>query len=103
MPEEKKVIIDAVSATIKDPASAKYRWSKFHPNVMPGEQNNYCAIVNAKSSHAPYSGLQAYVVAVQLSGGRITSAVVGAIAGGKDITVIRKICQRYGLDPNDAV
>src|SRR5262245_6402854 len=67
MPEEKKVIMDAVSATIKDPASAKYRWSKFHPNTMPGEQNNYCAIVNAKSSHGPYSGLQAYVVAVQLS------------------------------------
>ena len=102
-PDEKKVIVDAVAAAIKDPASAKYRWSKYGRGGRPGASENYCAMVNAKSQYGPYSGLQAYVVSVSLTNGRITSAVVGAIAGGKDIPVIRKICQRYGLDPNDAV
>lgn len=101
-PEEKQVIVNAVSATIKDPTSAHYRWAKFHAGALSGS-NNYCAMVNAKSQYQPYSGWQAYVVSVNLSNGRISSAVVGAIAGGKDIPVIRKICQRYGLDPNDAV
>jgi hypothetical protein len=29
----------------------------------------------------------------------MTSAVVGLIAGGKDVGIVRKMCQKYGLDP----
>jgi hypothetical protein len=60
-------------------------------------------MVHAASPHPAYSGWQAYVVSVTVTNGAITSAVVGAIAGGKDIPVVNKICKRYGLDANDAV
>ena len=33
----------------------------------------------------------------------MTSAVIGAIAGGNDMPVIKKMCKRYGLDPANAV
>jgi hypothetical protein len=29
----------------------------------------------------------------------MTSAVVGLIAGGKDVEIVRKMCKKYGLDP----
>jgi hypothetical protein len=29
----------------------------------------------------------------------MTSAVVGLIAGGKDVVIVRKMCKKYGLDP----
>jgi hypothetical protein len=102
-PEEKQVIVDGVSASIKDPASAKFKWAKFPRSVGLSDSVNYCAMVNAKSQYPAYNGWQAYVAVVSIRGGRIASAVVGAIAGGKDIPIIRKMCKRYGLDPNDAV
>lgn len=35
-------------------------------------------------------------------GGRVSSAVVGLIAGGKDAALVSKMCAKYGLNPNDA-
>ncbi len=60
---------------------------------------NYCGTVNAKSPYPAYSGWQAYIVEGRISGGKMTSAVVGLIAGGKDVGIVRKMCQKYGLDP----
>jgi hypothetical protein len=102
MPDEKKVIADAVGVAIPDPASAKYRWSRFR-STSSGGSGNYCAMVNAKSQHPAYSGWQAYIVSVGVTNGRVTSAVIGAIAGGHDIPVIKNLCKRYGLDPSEAV
>jgi hypothetical protein len=59
-------------------------------------------MVNAKSPYPAYSGQQAYILEAVISGGKISSAVVGLIAGGKDIEIVRKMCSKYNLDPNDA-
>jgi hypothetical protein len=97
LPEEKQVITKAVSLSIINPASAQFRW----PQIANTEDGsiNYCGMVNAKSSFPAYSGWQAYIVEGTISGGKMTSAVVGLIAGGKDTDIVRKMCKKYGLDP----
>jgi hypothetical protein len=100
-PEEKKIIADAVGRVIKEPGSAKFRWAKF-PAAASGDVN-YCASVNAKSPLPGYSGNQLYIAVVGTENGRVKSAVVGAIHGGSDAHVVRNLCKRYGLNPDDAV
>ena len=99
--EEKKVIIDAVAPSLRDPKSAKYRWTKF-PIVVTEDSVNYCALVNAKSPHAAYDGEQAYIVETKIVGRHVVSAVIGLIAGGKDREIVANMCAKYGLDPNKA-
>jgi hypothetical protein len=98
LPEEKQVISKAVSLSIVNPGSAQYRW----PQIANTEDGsiNYCGMVNAKSSFPSYSGWQAYIVEGTISGGKMTSAVVGLIAGGKDVEIVKKMCKKYGLDPS---
>ncbi len=99
-PPEKKIITEAVALSIKDPASAQYRWPKI-PNSAEGSVN-YCGMVNAKSPYPAYSGWQAYIVEATVTGGKVSSAVVGLIAGGKDVEIVRKMCKKYDLDPGAA-
>jgi hypothetical protein len=99
--DEKKVIIAAVAPSLRDAAAAKYHWAKFP--AMPSDTSpNYCATVDAKSPYAAYNGRQAYIVEVGLTGGYVTSATLGLIAGGKDAALVSKMCEKYGLDPNKA-
>ena len=100
-PDEKKAIIAAVAPSLRDPASAKYRWAKF-PEYSLANTVNYCATVDAKSPYAAYDGRQAYIVEAKVSGGTVTSAIMGLIAGGKDVALVSKMCAKYGLDPNNA-
>jgi hypothetical protein len=100
-PSEKKAIVDAVSQSLRDPGSAKYRWAKV-PMVVTDDSINYCATVDAKSPYPAYNGKQAYIVEAHISGGHVTSAVMGLIAGGKDAGIVAKMCAKYGLDPNNA-
>jgi hypothetical protein len=97
LPEEKQVISKAVSLSIVNPGQAQYRWPQI-ANTEDGSVN-YCGMVNAKSAYPAYSGWQAYIVEGSVSGGKLTSAVVGLIAGGKDTEIVRKMCKKYGLDP----
>jgi hypothetical protein len=83
-PEEKKVIMDAIASSLRNGSV------------------NYCATVDAQSPHAAYNGRQAYIVTAQMSGNRVSSAVIGLIAGGKDFALVTKMCARYGLDPGNA-
>ncbi len=99
-PQEKKIIADAVAPSIRDPGSAKYRWNKISASAEGA--TNYCAMVNAKSPYPAYNGWQAYIVEARVVGGRVSSAVVGLIAGGKDAALVAKMCAKYGLNPNDA-
>lgn len=100
--DEKKVITESLSENIADPAKAKYLWSPFPANAPSNGQAHYCAAVNAKSPHAAYSGLQPYLVQVQVSNGKIVSSVIGAIAGGTDGRIVRNLCAKHGLNPSDA-
>lgn len=101
-PDEKKVIADAVGRVIKEPSSAKFRWAKFPANAGGGDVN-YCASVNAKSALPGYSGNQLYIAVVGTESGRVKTAVVGAIHGGSDAHVVRALCKRYGLNPDNAL
>jgi hypothetical protein len=100
-PEEKKAIVDAVAPSLRDAAAAKYHWAKF-PAITTENSVNYCATVDAKSPYAAYDGRQAYIVEAQLTGGKVTSATMGLITGGKDLPLVSKMCAKYGLDPNKA-
>jgi hypothetical protein len=97
-PDEKKAIITAVAPNLKDPDAARYHWVKFPTNAS-GDSVNYCATVDAKSPYPPYSGRQAYIVELDMSGNHITAAEMGLIAGGKDAALVTKMCAKYGLDP----
>jgi hypothetical protein len=100
-PEEKKVIMDAVAPSLRDAGSAKYHWAKF-PAVVTQGSVNYCATVDGQSPYAAYNGRPAYVVTAEMSGNRVSSAVLGLLAGGKDFALVTKMCAKYGLDPKDA-
>ncbi len=98
-PAEKKAIIEAVAPSLRNPGSAKYRWAKF-PVVVTDTSVNYCAVVNADSPYPAYNGEQAYIVEARMTGNKVTSAVMGLIAGGKDRAIVATMCAKYGLDPN---
>jgi hypothetical protein len=100
-PQEKKIIIEAIGPSLRNSGAAKYRWAKI-PTVVTEESVNYCAMVDAQSPYAAYSGRQAYIVEAHLSGGHVSSAVIGLIAGGKDATLVKEMCAKYGLDPSNA-
>jgi hypothetical protein len=99
--EEKQVIMDAVAPALRNPASAKYHWTTF-PAVVTEGSVNYCATVDAQSPHVAYNGRQAYIVKADMSGNRVSSAVMGLVAGGKDFEIVTKMCAKYGLDPRNA-
>jgi hypothetical protein len=100
-PPEKKIIVDAVASSLRNPAAAKYKWAGF-PTIVTEDSVNYCATVDAQSPYPAYSGHQAYIVEAKVVGGRVASAVIGLIAGGKDFTIVTRMCQKYGLDPAKA-
>jgi hypothetical protein len=99
--KEKKVIMDAVGPSLRNFESAKYHWAQF-PAVVTEGSVNYCATVDAQSPYSAYNGRQAYVVTAEMSGNRVSSAVLGLVAGGKDFALVTKMCGKYGLDPKDA-
>jgi hypothetical protein len=100
MPEEKAVVSHAVGLSVSNPNTAQFKW----PQIANTEDGNinYCGMVKANSPYAAYSGWQAYIVEGTISGGKLSTAVVGLIAGGKDTEIVRKMCQKYGLDPGPA-
>ena len=100
-PQEKKIVVDAVAPSLKEPGAAKYKWTKF-PIVPPSDEVSYCATVDAKSPYAAYSGHQAYIIDAKVVGGHITSAALGLITGGKDTAIVANMCATHGLDPNSA-
>jgi hypothetical protein len=101
-PAEKKILVEAIAPSLRDAGAAKYRWTKF-PTVPPsGDDVPYCATVDAKSPYAAYNGHQSYIVNTKLTGGYITGASMGLIAGGKDAAIVTGMCAKHGLDPNKA-
>ncbi len=100
-PDEKKVIMNAISTALKNPAATKYHWTKF-PTVPESDQPAYCATVDGPSPYAAYSGHQAYIVDTKLTGGHITGAALGMVTGGKDFKLVVDRCAEHGLDPRKA-
>jgi hypothetical protein len=100
-PQEKKVIVDAISPSLRNPSAAKYKWNKF-PAIVTEDTVNYCGTVDAASPFPAYNGRQAYIVEAHMAGGHVAGAVMGLIAGGKDFAIVTKMCAKYGLDPAKA-
>ena len=100
--EEKKVIVDSLLDNIREPAKAKYLWAKFPAGVPSNGKAHYCAVVNAKSPHAGYSGLQAYMVQVQVANSQVVASTITTMAGGADMRIVRNLCAKRGLSPDDA-
>ncbi|MFY9695433.1 MAG: hypothetical protein WA776_10155 [Xanthobacteraceae bacterium] len=98
-PAEKKAIMDAVGTSLRNPASAKYRWVKF-PTIVNDQSVNYCGMVDAQSPYPAYNGEQFYIVEAQMANNKVKSAVMGLIAGGKDKSIVATMCAKYGLDPS---
>ena len=101
--DERQLIAESLSENIREPAKAKSVWAPLPANAPTNGRAHYCAAVNAKSPYAPYNGLQPYLVQLQISNGQIVSAVLGSIAGGKDARIVRNLCAKHGLNPDDAV
>lgn len=97
---QKAVVSHAVGLSVANPNGAQFRW----PQIANTEDGNinYCGMVKANSPYGPYSGWQAYIVEGKIAGGKLSTAVVGLIAGGKDVDIVRKMCKKYGLDPGPA-
>jgi len=95
------VIMDAVAPSLRNPGSAKYHWVKF-PALVTAGSVNYCATVDSQSPYPAYNGRQAYIVEAQMSGNRVSSAVIGLAAGGNDFALVTNMCAKYGLDPRNA-
>jgi hypothetical protein len=102
-PEEKKVISESLLDNIREPAKAKYLWAQFPANAPLNGQAHYCSAVNAKSPHAEYNGLQDYMVQVQMANGQIVASTITTMAGGSDLRIVRNLCAKRGLNPDDAV
>jgi hypothetical protein len=100
-PDEKKIIMTAISSALKNPAAAKYHWAKF-PTVPESDQPAYCATVDGPSPFAAYSGHQAYIVDTKVTGGHISAAALGLMTGGKDFKLVTDMCATHGLDPKKA-
>jgi hypothetical protein len=100
-PDEKQVIMHAIGSGLTSPATAKYHWTKF-PTTPESDQPAYCATVDGASPHGAYSGHQAYIVDTKLTGGHITAAALGILAGGPDFKLIVDQCATHGLDPRKA-
>ena len=47
-------------------------------------------------------GRQAFIIVELLSGGHVSWAVIGLVAGGKDIAIVNEMCAKYGLDPKNS-
>lgn len=98
--DEKRIIVESLSENVREPA--RYLWAPFPPTAPHNGLARYCASVNARSPHAPYNGHQPYIVQVQVSNGRIVSSVLASIAGGSDMRIVRNLCAKHGLNPDDA-
>jgi len=67
--EDKTAIVKSVSAMLKDPYSAKFKWSEIVllPSGLPSmskEHYMYCGSVNAKNSYGAYTGYARFLVMV---------------------------------------
>ena len=101
--EEKQVIADSLLDNIREPAKAKYLWAQFPAGGPSNGTAHYCAAINAKSPHAAYNGLQAYMVQVQIANGQVIASTITTMAGGADMRIVRNLCAKRGLNPDDAV
>jgi hypothetical protein len=95
--KEKIIITRAVTASLKDPDSAKFQWV---PIVEDARSAAYCGLVNAKNSYGGYVGYYPFLVRVEPNTtAPITSASAQSISHGPDeigIDIVAGACANWG-------
>jgi len=93
------VIVDAIALSIRTRGAPSFGGPSFR---RPRRTGSTIAALWKPRAPSPLQRYQAYIVEAKVVGGRVSSAVVGLIAGGKDAVLVSKMCAKYGLNPNDA-
>jgi hypothetical protein len=85
---EKKIIATAVGVSLKDRASAQFRWTKFPIETPMDGLARYCATVNGKI----------FVASVTVVDGKAATAQLLAV-GGTSGGYVDLECRRYYVSP----
>ena len=99
---EKTALTPIISAGLKDPTSAQFKWMP----VVISERNgatDYCGLVNAKNSYGGYGGfVRFYAQLLKDDKGQFTKATVRAVEQpGREINPLdprwlNGICEQFG-------
>jgi hypothetical protein len=98
-PAEKGALSKAMSMSLKDPGSARFRWLQF-PRYPERDSVTWCGMVDAKNAGGTYTGARPYMATVVLKQGKIVGGSISQ-TGTDDASSqeIREQCQQYGWDP----
>src|SRR5215213_7146589 len=94
----------APSSIASSSASSKsYSVATSAARELTAEEKQVIAESLSEHIREPAKYLWAPFPAKAASNGQIISSVVGSIAGGNDVRIVRKLCAKHGLNPDDAV
>ncbi len=104
---EKAMIANAVSGTLKDPASAQFKWAPLVVNTRDGV-TDYCGLVNAKNSYGGYVGYAPFYVQIVFDEhGKIKLAELRGLTNPSDdatADIESTLCREFGYgDLSNAV
>lgn len=94
---EKKALSVSLAQTLKDPASAQFKWMPVTIALREGI-NDYCGLVNGKNSYGGYTGFQKfYAQLIPDEKGQFGRGLIRVIAAD-DVTTIAVDgqCEKYG-------
>lgn len=94
---EKKIIMAGVAKGLKDPESARFRWSPYPKSSE--ELVTYCGQVNGKNTYGGYVGFRNYIAGVMVNNGRIAGAVLVATELSESGNIVEEMCAKRGLNP----
>jgi hypothetical protein len=103
--QEKATLGKMLAGTLKDPASAQWKWAPF-PFPKSGSGNmTYCAQVNAKNSYGGYNGHKAFLAIVGVEKGKFLTGVIVGIQDNdvRYAEIVPQMCAEKGRDPYQAV
>lgn len=96
--DAKVIIRDGVARSLRDPASARFRWNPMSDATI------YCGFVNARNAYGGYGGFQLFMVMLEADGS-FFKVDISSPSDGLMAPVIERMCQDrgYNTNPLDAV
>jgi hypothetical protein len=88
-----------LAQSLKDPASAQWRWALFPKNAEGTV--TYCAEVNAKNSYGGYNGFKPFLAVLNVTKGKITEGAIAAIEDNAPQYqgIVPGMCAKEGVNP----
>lgn len=94
---DKRELTRILSAGLKDPDSAKFKWPPLLDVKRAEGFYNYCGMLNAKNSYGGYIGYQPFYAQVgRKPDGSISFAEMRGIGDGDAANPIPDLCAGYG-------